>query len=154
MHPSISSWVCAFACTRGGASLCAVGSLCCISLGGKLSNAALRVGTLFAIICHNGWCVQGSPQSASRRIRGVGRPALHLSPYSTLSGFCYHGLQEFQKAIDCYTSALELSYHRTFVVLANRANCLFRKSRYALPDLQPEPNHHLCTEEGVPRGGA
>ena len=53
-------------------------------------------------------------------------------------GFCYHGLQHFSKAIKCYTTALELNYHRAFVVLANRANCLFRNERIdeALDDLK------------------
>eukprot|EP00667_Euglena_gracilis_P010797 EG_transcript_11011 len=53
-------------------------------------------------------------------------------------GFCYHGLQQFSRAVDCYTRALELKYHRTFVLLANRANCLFRvgKTTEALEDLE------------------
>ena len=53
-------------------------------------------------------------------------------------GFCYHGLEQFSKAIECYTTALELNYHRTFVLLANRANCLFRNNNIpeALQDLK------------------
>jgi tetratricopeptide (TPR) repeat protein len=41
-------------------------------------------------------------------------------------GFCYHGLGQFSEAIDCYTRALNLDYLRTFVVLANRADCFSR----------------------------
>jgi len=53
-------------------------------------------------------------------------------------GFCYHGMQEFVKAITSYTQALQLRYHRVFVLLANRANCLHWCGRLdeALRDLQ------------------
>ena len=41
-------------------------------------------------------------------------------------GFCYHGLHQYDKAIAHYTAALELGYLRTFVLLANRADCRFQ----------------------------
>jgi len=53
-------------------------------------------------------------------------------------GFCYHGLQQFARAVACYSRALELGYSRTFVLLANRANCLFRVGKVSacLRDLE------------------
>ena len=41
-------------------------------------------------------------------------------------GFCYQGLEEYSKAIDCYTTAIRLNYPRSFVALANRADCLYQ----------------------------
>ena len=52
-------------------------------------------------------------------------------------GFCYQGLEEYAKALRCYTTALRLDYPRAFVALANRADCWdhFNKSDEALADL-------------------
>jgi len=53
-------------------------------------------------------------------------------------GFCCHGLLQFNRAINSYSRALELKYQRSFVLLANRANCLFRvgKVKESLEDLE------------------
>ena len=52
-------------------------------------------------------------------------------------GFCYQGLREFAKAIDCYAAALRLNYTRAFVALANRADCWYHSNKMeeALEDL-------------------
>eukprot|EP00667_Euglena_gracilis_P003253 EG_transcript_3263 len=68
--------------------------------------------------------------------------ALALAPHDPCIhfelGFCYHGMQEFVKAISSYSRALHLQYNRVFVLLANRANCLHWCGRMedALQDLK------------------
>ena len=52
-------------------------------------------------------------------------------------GFCYQGLEEYSKAVDCYTTALRLNYPRAYIALANRAACWHHKEKSdkALEDL-------------------
>ena len=52
--------------------------------------------------------------------------------------YCYHGLSQYRKAIDCYTAALELNHPRSFVALKNRAECLYNSGMMeeALQDLK------------------
>eukprot|EP00667_Euglena_gracilis_P004239 EG_transcript_4257 len=83
-------------------------------------------------------CAQQNDAKASRLLElALPSAPLDASLHFEL-GFCYHGLQKYPQAIHCYTRALELRYERTFVLLANRANCLFHigRSQEALEDLE------------------
>jgi tetratricopeptide (TPR) repeat protein len=64
-------------------------------------------------------------------------------------GYCYQGLEEYSKAIDCYTTALRLNYPRAYRALANRADCWghINKIDKALEDLTA--SLHICPRDPV-----
>eukprot|EP00667_Euglena_gracilis_P003587 EG_transcript_3596 len=74
-------------------------------------------------------CAEHNDVKASHLLEAALQSAPTDSTIHYELGFSYHSLLKFPQAVRCYTRALELRYERTFVLLANRANCFFRMGK-------------------------